>query len=110
MSMMPNTSVSPAASRNSIKPSCSPFNSCSAIRERGRNASVAGATIHIPPPSYGGGAPSYGAEGGKPRRQSLKISDLESASIRSAAFPLPPPHPKNGGHLPRRTEDLNLLL
>src|SRR6476620_101731 len=30
--MMPSTSVSPAASRNSIRPSCSPFRSCSAAR------------------------------------------------------------------------------
>src|SRR5687768_480481 len=32
MSMMPNTSVSPAASRNSIKPNCTPFRVCSRNR------------------------------------------------------------------------------
>src|SRR5712692_8206765 len=32
MSMMPNTSVSPAASRNSISPNCRPFSICSTIR------------------------------------------------------------------------------
>ena len=32
MSMMPNTSVSPAASRNSISPNCNPFRDCSTIR------------------------------------------------------------------------------
>src|SRR5579862_3961062 len=32
--MMPNTSVSPAASRNSITPSCSPFRVCSAMRTK----------------------------------------------------------------------------
>src|SRR5258708_1325427 len=35
MSMMPNTSVRPAASRNSIRPSCKPFSTCSTIRESG---------------------------------------------------------------------------
>src|SRR5512140_1521441 len=32
VSMMPSTSVSPAASRNSIRPSCRPFSACSAAR------------------------------------------------------------------------------
>ena len=32
MSMMPNTSVRPAASRNSISPNCRPFSDCSRIR------------------------------------------------------------------------------
>src|SRR6266487_7102630 len=32
MSMMPNTRVSHAASRNSISPNCSPFSDCSTIR------------------------------------------------------------------------------
>src|SRR5438067_8610323 len=32
MSMMPNTSVSPAASRNSISPNCTPFRDCSRKR------------------------------------------------------------------------------
>src|SRR5947207_14171369 len=32
MSMMPNTSVSPAASRNSISPNCTPFSACSRKR------------------------------------------------------------------------------
>src|SRR5882672_11126567 len=32
--MIPKTSVSPAAMRNSITPSCSPFSVCSAIRNR----------------------------------------------------------------------------
>src|SRR5882672_5386794 len=32
MSMMPNTSVSPAASRNSIRPNCTPFSVCSRMR------------------------------------------------------------------------------
>src|SRR5258706_4266739 len=32
MSMMPNTSVSPAASRNSINPNCRPFRACSTKR------------------------------------------------------------------------------
>src|SRR5215208_1664688 len=40
MSMMPKTRVKPAASRNSINPSCSPFSSCSAIRERGKRDSL----------------------------------------------------------------------
>src|SRR5258706_874036 len=32
MSMMPNTSVRPAASRNSIRPNCTPFSACSRKR------------------------------------------------------------------------------
>src|SRR5215472_6330599 len=32
--MMPKTSVSPAAIRNSITPSCSPFSACSRTRRR----------------------------------------------------------------------------
>src|SRR5438128_12650907 len=32
MSMMPNTTVSPAASRKSISPNCSPFRHCSRMR------------------------------------------------------------------------------
>src|SRR5215813_10409611 len=32
MSMIPNTSVSPAASRNSIRPNCRPFSVCSRTR------------------------------------------------------------------------------
>src|SRR5215471_18183020 len=32
MSMMPNTSVRPAASRNSIRPNCRPFRNCSRMR------------------------------------------------------------------------------
>src|SRR5262245_24350229 len=36
MSMMPKTSVSPAASRNSINPSWRPFSSCSASMEQGK--------------------------------------------------------------------------
>src|SRR4051812_32002326 len=32
MSMMPNTSVRPAASRNSISPNCRPLSDCSRIR------------------------------------------------------------------------------
>ncbi len=32
MSMIPNTSVRPAASRNSISPNCRPFSVCSRIR------------------------------------------------------------------------------
>src|SRR5262245_64575566 len=32
MSMMPKTSVRPAASRNSINPNCNPLSDCSAIR------------------------------------------------------------------------------
>src|SRR3954465_3469867 len=32
MSMIPNTNVSPAASRNSISPNCRPFSDCSKIR------------------------------------------------------------------------------
>src|SRR5215831_158363 len=32
MSMMPNTSVRPAASRNSISPNCRPFRNCSRMR------------------------------------------------------------------------------
>ena len=32
MSMIPNTSVRPAASRNSINPNCRPFSACSRIR------------------------------------------------------------------------------
>src|SRR5258706_6091000 len=32
MSMMPNTSVRPAANRNSIKPNCRPFSACSRTR------------------------------------------------------------------------------
>src|SRR5688572_28584912 len=32
MSMMPNTSVRPAASRNSIRPNCTPFRVCSRKR------------------------------------------------------------------------------
>src|SRR5262245_31788172 len=32
MSMMPNTSVRPAASRNSINPNCRPLRACSTIR------------------------------------------------------------------------------
>src|SRR5688500_17898362 len=32
MSMMPNTSVRPAASRNSIRPNCTPFSVCSRKR------------------------------------------------------------------------------
>jgi hypothetical protein len=32
MSMMPNTSVRPAASRNSINPNCRPFSDCSTMR------------------------------------------------------------------------------
>src|SRR5688572_19398796 len=35
--MMPNTSVRPAASRNSVTPSCSPFSVCSAMRIRFTN-------------------------------------------------------------------------
>src|SRR5690606_16911773 len=31
MSMMPNTSVRPAASKNSIRPNCRPFSSCSSM-------------------------------------------------------------------------------
>src|SRR5262249_75742 len=36
--MMPNTSVRPAASRNSIRPSCRPFSSCSTIRDGGKGS------------------------------------------------------------------------
>jgi hypothetical protein len=32
MSMMPKTSVKPAASKNSIKPNCKPLSSCSTIK------------------------------------------------------------------------------
>src|SRR5712664_3176997 len=36
MSMMPNTSVSPAASRNSISPNCRPLSACSVMRIQGK--------------------------------------------------------------------------
>src|SRR4051812_28586330 len=50
MSMTPNTSVSPAASRNSISPNCSPLRSCSRTRMLltagwGRGA-CAGSVLH----------------------------------------------------------------
>src|SRR5690349_10076613 len=56
--MMPSTSVSPAASRNSIRPSCSPFRSCSAARVA-LTASLHGAFAHI----RVGVVPEYGADG-----------------------------------------------
>src|SRR6267154_4755826 len=45
--------------------------------------------MRFPCPSYGGGAPSYGAEGEGHRRFS-KISDLKLAGISTEAFPLRP--------------------
>src|SRR5664279_4304720 len=59
MSMTPNTSVSPAASRNSIRPNCSPFSDCSRMRTPGivrpwrrggegaRAASLHRAALHV---------------------------------------------------------------
>src|SRR6185436_6711804 len=41
MSITPNTSVSPAASRNSISPNCSPLSSCSMISSVGMRAAWA---------------------------------------------------------------------
>src|SRR6266699_1362816 len=49
--------------------------------------------------SYGGGAPE-GDGGGRPHSRSLKISDLESISALTGAFPLRPcgsPPPCDGG-------------
>src|SRR5207244_13534280 len=47
--MMPNTSVRPAASRNSITPSCSPFSVCSATRMRFMNKKGARSAPCRPP-------------------------------------------------------------
>ena len=43
----------------------------------------------IPPPSYGGGAPLYGAEGEGPK-DDLEDPDLKSADSSTGAFPLRP--------------------
>src|SRR5882672_2896357 len=45
MSMMPNTSVRPAASRNSIKPNCRPLRACS--RTRTTTALLHRAVLHV---------------------------------------------------------------
>src|SRR6266850_5212298 len=47
MSMMPNTSVSPAASRNSISPNCRPFSDCSRIRIQDKTNLLHGAVLHV---------------------------------------------------------------
>src|SRR5882757_7017394 len=58
--MMPNTSVSPAASRNSSRPNCNPFRSCSMTRymnglyqaetkQRQRECAAAGVISFAPP-------------------------------------------------------------
>src|SRR5712672_1570666 len=54
----------------------------------------------MPRPSYGGGAPSYGAEGEGHTGDLRKISDLKSADSSLAAS-------GPSGHLPRRTGEAN---
>src|SRR3954469_12492023 len=44
--MMPNTSVRPAASRNSISPNCRPFSACSRIRIQDK-ALLHRAVLHV---------------------------------------------------------------
>ena len=59
------------------------------------------AKTHLPPPSYGGGAPSDGAEGESPTETILKISRSGNpARASTGAFPLRPcgpPPPYDGG-------------
>src|SRR5688500_13198480 len=47
MSMMPNTSVRPAASRNSISPNCRPLSPCSRIRIQDRSALLHAAFLDV---------------------------------------------------------------
>src|SRR5262252_5636284 len=54
MSITPNTSVSPAASRNSITPNCSPLSSCSTISSQGMRRAPARAGPR--PGRFGGGS------------------------------------------------------
>src|SRR5205807_3317574 len=63
---------------------------------RGRFGNAGCAHKVIPLPSYGGGAPSHGAEG-EGSRDDLEDHDLKSAGTSSGAFPLrpfgpPPPY------------------
>src|SRR6476646_7072846 len=52
--MMPNTSVSPAASRNSSRPNCRPFRHCSMNSVMTRSLS----RLRAPPQANGGSAPA----------------------------------------------------
>src|SRR6185436_11640982 len=47
MSMMPKTSVRPAASRNSIRPNCSPLSDCSAMRIQLNSCLLHLAVLHV---------------------------------------------------------------
>src|SRR5215831_21233778 len=46
ISMTPKTSVSPAASRNSMRPNCRPFSACSRTRTPAMEGAAASAALH----------------------------------------------------------------
>jgi hypothetical protein len=59
-------------------------------------------TNHSPPPSYGGGAPSYGAEGEGPTDDLRKFQIWNRQTPRLGLSPSGP-----AGHLPRMTGEAN---
>ena len=71
MSITPNTSVSPAASRNSISPNCRPLSNCSAMRVAVMGGRLQASARRTNGPTAG--AVSPGAAGSARRRRAYFI-------------------------------------